>query len=85
MLRYYIIMCRSLTYAQRAVRVLERNGLFAALAKAPQEMTAEGCNYGVKIRIQDIEISKRLLRGAGIKAGRVIGLDDFGRGSEVTV
>ena len=85
MLRYYIIMCRSLTYAQRAVRVLERSGLFAVLVKAPQEVTTEGCNYGAKIRTIDLERAMRIISKAEISHGRIIGIDEDGRASEVEI
>ncbi len=83
MLRYYIIMCRSLTYAQRAVRLLEQSGLFAVLSKAPQELTDGGCNYGVKIRLRDLDKAQEALKRSRIRTGRIIGIDDFGRASEV--
>ena len=35
----YLIMCRSLTYAQRAARVLERAGIGAGIIKAPAGLT----------------------------------------------
>lgn len=46
---YYIIVCRSLTYAQRTERVLERVGITATLMRLPRSLSQEGCGYGVKI------------------------------------
>lgn len=78
-MQHYIIMCRSLTYAQRASRALERAGIFAATAKAPQEVTKEGCNYGVKVRARDLDRALELIRNVGLPTGRLIGLDEYGR------
>lgn len=46
---YYIIVCRSLTYAQRTERLLERVGITATLMRLPKSLSPEGCGYGVKI------------------------------------
>ena len=32
----YLIMCRSMTYAQRSAALLERSGISAKVVKAPQ-------------------------------------------------
>lgn len=39
MQRYCLIMCRSLTYAQRSSQVLERAGITATVLKAPQSVS----------------------------------------------
>ena len=44
---HVIILCRSLTQAQRAARLLERAGIFASVTKAPQNASTRGCTYGV--------------------------------------
>ena len=41
-MQHYLIMCRSLTYAQRAQQALERAGIPAAVVKAPQSVSAAG-------------------------------------------
>lgn len=45
----YLIMCRSLTYAQRAAAVLERAGITAVVVKAPQHLSLGGCGYAVSL------------------------------------
>jgi len=67
----YIIMCRSLTYAQRASRQLERAGISAFITKAPQGVTASGCSYGVSIRERALNSSLAVIKSAGIKVGKV--------------
>lgn len=46
----YLIMCRSLTYAQKAARALERAGITAAVIKSPQQLSLNGCGYAVSLR-----------------------------------
>lgn len=45
----YLIMCRSLTYAQRSAKLLERAGITATVVKAPQGLTTGGCGYAVSL------------------------------------
>lgn len=49
MQRYCLIMCRSLTYAQRSSQVLEHAGITATVLKAPQSVSKTGCTYCVKL------------------------------------
>ena len=46
---YYLIMCRSLTYAQRIVQTLDRAGINAWLIRSPASVSPSGCSYSVKI------------------------------------
>ena len=43
----YLIMCRSMTYAQRSAALLERSGISAKVVKAPQGLSSSGCGYGI--------------------------------------
>lgn len=45
----YLIMCKSLTFAQRSQRGLERAGISAAVVKAPQGLNTSGCGYAVSV------------------------------------
>ena len=42
----YLLMCRSLTYAQKSVKLLERSGITAAVVKAPQGLSSSGLISG---------------------------------------
>jgi len=46
---YYLIMCRSLTYAQRIVHTFDRAGINAWLVRSPVSVSPSGCSYSVKI------------------------------------
>lgn len=46
---YYLIICRSLTYAQRSAKVLERAGITSYIIRTPKKIAKEGCGHGVKV------------------------------------
>lgn len=80
---HYLIMCRSLTYAQRAARVLERSGITAFVTRAPRGVTHDGCGYCVKVSERRIADALEALSGAGLGPGRVFLTDSGGAVSEV--
>lgn len=79
----YLVMCRSLTYAQRAVRILERSGITAVIAKAPSGLSAEGCTYGIKISDKNFTIALSYLKSAGFNYGKVFVIAPAGEYREV--
>ena len=48
---YYLILARSVTYAQRMQRALERVGLRCQIYRAPRELTDLGCAYAVQLSL----------------------------------
>lgn len=46
---YYLIVCRSLTFAQRTAAVLERAGIPAHILRTPAPISPRGCSHSVKI------------------------------------
>ena len=80
---YYFIICRSLTYAQRTARTLERAGISAYITRAPRSVAAEGCGYGVKIAERHLANALQLLKREGLGPKRVYLLDQAGNYSEV--
>lgn len=45
----YLILCRSLTNAQRSAALLERKGISATIIKAPQGLSTGGCGYALSL------------------------------------
>jgi len=66
----YLIMCRSLTYAQKASKLLERSGFTVTVIKAPQMLSAGGCAYAVTLRGRLTE-AMLLLKRYDIPFGKV--------------
>jgi len=76
-------MCRSLTYAQRASRALERIGISAIVTKAPKSVTGQGCNYCVKISEKNLVRALATLKDAKLGPTRVFLVAHGGSVSEV--
>lgn len=85
MQRYCLILCRSLTYAQRSSRMLERAGITAAVLKAPLSVSKTGCTYCVKLKETQLERALLLLDRAAIQRGKIYRLLEDGTYQEVTV
>ena len=52
---HYLILARSVTYAQRMQMVLERRGIRCRIARAPRDLTDLGCAYVVQIPAAALE------------------------------
>lgn len=50
----YLILARSVTYAQRMQRALQRSGIRCQISRAPREVTDLGCAYAVWVQSQDL-------------------------------
>lgn len=68
---YYLFICRSLTYAQRTARVLERAGMTGHVMRTPKLISKEGCNHCVKISEQKLTDALKLLQREGMTPKQV--------------
>ena len=71
-MEYDLILARSVTYAQRMQRALNRAGIRSQLFRAPRDLTDLGCAYVVRIGPQDLHLAP-----AGAGTGR-LGLCVYG-------
>ena len=67
----YLLTCRSLTYAQRAARVLGRTGIKAVIMRTPPNMSPEGCGYCIRIPERQLAYSLVELKEAGLSPVRI--------------
>ena len=67
---YYLIVCRSLTYAQRTAAALERAGITARVLRSPKSISGEGCSHSVKISQRNLPDSLRVLQRVGLTPKR---------------
>ena len=65
----YLIMCRSLTSAQRSASLLEKGRISAAVVKAPQSLSVSGCGYAVSI-YKDFDEAVKILRTNNLLNGK---------------
>ena len=83
MTSHYLILCRSMTMAQRAAAALRDGGMFCSVTKAPQSANPAGCTYAVKLGGRNLEGALALLRREGVAFGKIFELDARGRLREV--
>ena len=74
---------RSMTYAQRAKRALERAGISTEIGRTPQELSARGCGYYVRISENRLYEAKKVLSSQAIPIERIYRRDIDGRFTEV--
>lgn len=72
----YLLLCRSLTYAQRCEKLLERKGITATITKAPREAAVNGCSYCLRIHPRVREQALDLLEKAGLSPDRIFFMDN---------
>lgn len=82
---YYLIVCRSLTYAQRTARVLERAGISGYIMRAPKLISGEGCSHCVKVAERWLAPALKVLNREGLRPKRVFLQNGEGIYSEVSV
>lgn len=79
----YLIICRSLTYAQRTAMVLERVGVTAHIMRAPRAIAGEGCSHVVKVSQRRLPEALVALNRAGLSPKRVFLMESDGSYQEV--
>ena len=60
-MEHYLIIARSVTYAQRMQKTLARGGIRSQIFRAPRELTELGCAYAVQIYRTDLVSALTLL------------------------
>ena len=70
-LQSYLLLCRSITHAQRMSMALERVGVRGRITRPPVGLTAKGCAYAVRVGAPHYESAMRELTAAQILPERV--------------
>ena len=58
----YLLLVRSVTYAQRVQKVLSRTGVHSQIFRAPRTITELGCAYAVYVSAADVSAVLKVLR-----------------------
>ena len=53
-MEHYLILARSVTYAQRMQRALDRAGISSRVYRAPRDLTNLGCAYALRLAPRDL-------------------------------
>lgn len=80
---HYLIICRSLTYAQRTASLLERAGISAYVMRSPKAADAEGCSHAVRVREKYIAQALKILAREDLSPKRVFIVSGDGSYREV--
>ncbi|MCI9425173.1 MAG: DUF3343 domain-containing protein [Flavonifractor sp.] len=80
---YYLIICRSLTYAQRTAAALERAGITAHILRAPKVVDQAGCSHAVKVSERRLADALLVLSRVGLSPKRVYVMSSDGSYKEV--
>ena len=59
---YYLIIARSVTYAQRMQKARGRAGIRCQIFRAPRELTELGCAYSVQLAASDLTAALQIIR-----------------------
>ena len=82
-MHFYFITFRSVTFAQRAEKLLNQKGIRVSLMRTPQWMEEQGCGYALKLWGNDIVSVVKLLRENKIQLRKVYVQLEDGRMEEV--
>ena len=81
----YFITFRSVTFAQRADKLLSQRGIRVNLMRTPRWMEEQGCGYALKLWTQDISRVVQLLRERKIQLRKVYAQTEAGDMEEISV
>ena len=65
-MEHYIILARSVTYAQRMQRSLSRAGIRCQIFRPPRDLTDIGCAYAVRIAVSNLPEALTALHRDGL-------------------
>lgn len=82
---YYLIVCRSVTLAQRTAAALERVGIQAQILRAPRSISGEGCGYAVRVLERDLSQAMVVLKRVGLNQSPIYIVSAEGGYREVDV
>ncbi len=80
---YDLIICRSLTYAQRIAKVLERSGVWARVVRTPRSISKGGCGYSVRVPHGSLTTALKTLKQIGLPVKAAFSADGMGGYEEV--
>lgn len=80
-----LIACRSLTYAQRSSRSLERAGYTATVVRMPVKVSDSGCGHAVKIHENKLHDAVEYLRSKGFHPKKAHILYEDGTHTDLTL
>ena len=74
----YFLTCKSLTYAQRSSRILERSGISNTIVKSPPVISDRGCGYSVSVNLKNGRRAAEILRSNNLFGKMFLQTDENG-------
>lgn len=84
-MKFYYITFRSVTFAQRGEKVLNKEGIRCTLQRTPRWMEEQGCGYCLKLWAKDVTPAVELLRSKQVPMRKVYAQRGDGHLEELTV
>lgn len=75
---YYLIVCRSITHAQRIAALLERGGIRVRMIRTPKTISTRGCSHSVRISEKNTVRAGEILSELGLEKEQVYRVDTDG-------
>ena len=70
-MEHYLVLARSVTYAQRMQQAVNRAGIRCQMFRAPRDLSDSGCAYAIKVGFEDLAAALRAIYGAALGPVRV--------------
>ncbi len=77
-MRSCFITLRSVTFGQKAQRVLERAGIHGVLQRTPRWMEEQGCGYCIKLKGTDCAKAAQVLQSQQVPFRKIYRQDETG-------
>ena len=74
----WLITFRSITFAQKAERILRNTNVPCQLQRTPRVLSERGCGYCIRLQATDAPIAVELLRQEQLPFGKVYALEENG-------
>ena len=70
-MEHYLILARSITYAQRMQRAMSAAGVRCQMFRAPRDLAESGCAYVLKVEISELNRALSAIYRSGLGIVRV--------------
>ena len=74
----WLITFRSVTFAQKAERILNKAGIGCMLQRTPKILSERGCGYCLRLQMKDVMAAVEMLREQEVSYGKIYALTDGG-------
>lgn len=84
-MKFYYITFRSVTFAQRGEKLMQKHGIRCTLQRTPRWMEEQGCGYSLRLWTTEVNRGVEILRENGIPMRKVYIQRGDGNLEELTV